>query len=321
MDNLPNCCVFYSLSLPPAERLFQKNRHRMDLLDDHIHVDVNFYATTQEIVREWQAIGEDTMKFEVAKRDFAVEREAFNAEKKGLLWRVADSEEKLAKEKQFNADRQKEWEAACERTNRELKAAHDEIVRLKGEKTKQSDEHERAVAVYQKRENEYTRRLADLEKVVAEKTAESKASEILAEEISADYKWFLARGVPLVCSFVVSLFLYVVSYVVCIFLWSLKIADRIVKSDELAKYMFEIGEAAFDSGRKEGYGEGKAAAVANEKVDHFELYKVDCVTHYASKRQEYEFLEFTIVMVVEKLSRKGAAVETLKSPWGSRYGN
>ncbi|KAJ0702782.1 hypothetical protein HanPI659440_Chr14g0543571 [Helianthus annuus] len=263
----------------------------MDLLDDHIHAGVNFYATTQEIVREWQAMGEDTMEFEAAKREFAAEREAFNAEKKGMFWRVADNEEKLAKEKQFNADRQKEWEVACERTNRELKAARDEIVRLKGENTKQSDEHERAVVVYQKRENEYEHRLANLEKVVAEKTAESKALEILTEEIMADCKWLLVRGVPL-------------------------IADRIVKSDELVKYMFELGEAAFDSGRKEGYGEGRAAATANEKVDHFELYKVDCSAHYAAKRQEYEFLKFAIVRAVEKLSRKGSAVETLKKALG-----
>ncbi|MFS7961400.1 hypothetical protein Hanom_Chr08g00714551 [Helianthus anomalus] len=293
MDNLPSCHEFYSLSFPPAKRLFQKNHHRVDLLDDHIHAGVNFYATTQEIVMEWQAMREDTMEFEAAKRDFAAEREAFNAEKKGLLWRVANSEEKLAKEKQFNADQQKEWEAACERTNRELKAARDEIVRLKGEKTKQSDEHERAVAIYQKRENEYTHQIANLEKVVAEKIAESKALEILAEEISVGCKWLLARGVPL-------------------------IANRIVKSDELAKYMFELGQAAFDSGRKKGYGEGRVAALGNEKVDHFELYKVDCSAHYGSKRQEYEFLEFTIVRAVEKLYRKGAAVDTLKKALGDQ---
>ncbi|MFS7962330.1 hypothetical protein Hanom_Chr08g00725391 [Helianthus anomalus] len=80
----------------------------MDLLDDHIHAGVNYFATTQEIVREWQAMGEDTMEFEAARKEFVAKREAFNAEKKGLLWRVADNEEKLAKEKQFNADRQKE---------------------------------------------------------------------------------------------------------------------------------------------------------------------------------------------------------------------
>ncbi|MFS8023762.1 hypothetical protein Hanom_Chr16g01455341 [Helianthus anomalus] len=188
------------------------------------------------------------MEFEAARKEFAAEQEAFNAKKKGLLWGVADSEEKLSKEKQFNSDRQRVWEQACERTNRELKAARDELVRLKGEKAKESNVHERAVAIYQKRETEYEHRLANLEKVVVEKTTESKPSKILAGEISADCKWLLARGVPL-------------------------IADRIIKLDELAKYMFELGEAAFDNGRKEGYSEGRAAVAANEKVDHFELYK------------------------------------------------
>ncbi|KAL9991768.1 hypothetical protein Hdeb2414_s1257g00999891 [Helianthus debilis subsp. tardiflorus] len=178
-------------------------------------------------------MGEDTLEFEAAKKEFAAEREAFNVEKKGLLYRVADNGEKLAKEKQFNADCQKEWEVACERTNRELKAARDEIVRLKGEKAKESDEHER-------------------------------------------------------------------------------IADRIVKSDELAKYMSELGKAAYDIGRKDGYGEGRATTMVNEKVDHFELHKVDCSAKYTAKCQECEFLEFGIVRAVEKLSRKGAAVETLK---------
>ncbi|KAM0008274.1 hypothetical protein Hdeb2414_s0008g00294011 [Helianthus debilis subsp. tardiflorus] len=193
MDSLPNCREFYSLSLPPAERLFQKNLHRMDLLDDHIHAGVNYFATTQEIVREWRAMGEDTLEFEAAKKEFAAEREAFNVEKKGLLWRVADNEEKLAKEKQFNVDRQKEWDAACERTNRELKAAHDERLRLKGEKAKESDEHECVVAAYQRKKTESEYRIVALEKTVEEKTVESKASEILAEEISVDCKWLLAR--------------------------------------------------------------------------------------------------------------------------------
>ncbi|MFS8019952.1 hypothetical protein Hanom_Chr15g01409901 [Helianthus anomalus] len=51
MTDLNNCCEFFSLSLPPAERLFQKRHHLMDLLDDHIHVGVNFFATSQEIAR------------------------------------------------------------------------------------------------------------------------------------------------------------------------------------------------------------------------------------------------------------------------------
>ncbi|KAJ0747738.1 hypothetical protein HanOQP8_Chr05g0192991 [Helianthus annuus] len=167
-----------------------------------------------------------------------------------------------------------------------MKAARDEIVKLKGEKTKMCDEHEQAVALYQKREDEYIQRIAKLEKIAAEKTAESEASKILAEEATADCKWLLARGVTL--------------------------------SDELAKYMFELGEAAYDNGRKYGNGEGRVAAVANEKVDHFDFYMTDCAARYASKRQEYEFLEFAIVKAVGKLSRKTNAVEVLKKALGDQ---
>ncbi|KAJ0490012.1 hypothetical protein HanHA300_Chr12g0450531 [Helianthus annuus] len=132
-----------------------------------------------------------------------------------------------------------------------------------------------------------------LEKFAAEKVAESKASEILAEEITADCKWLLAREVPL-------------------------ISERISKFDELAKYMFELGQAAYNSGRKDGYGEGRAAAVNNEKDYHFELHKEDCTAKYTAKRQEYEFVEFGIVNVVEKLSRKANAIEVLKKALGDQ---
>ncbi|KAJ0680762.1 hypothetical protein HanPI659440_Chr16g0627991 [Helianthus annuus] len=79
-----------------------------------------------------------------------------------------------------------------------MQTARDQIVKLKGEKTKMSDEHEQERALYQKRENEYIQRITKLEKIAAEKAAESKASEILAEEATADCKWLLAHGVPLV---------------------------------------------------------------------------------------------------------------------------
>ncbi|MFS7888316.1 hypothetical protein Hanom_Chr00s000001g01593521 [Helianthus anomalus] len=238
-------------------------------------------------------MGEDTLEFEAPKKELAEEREKFNAKKKGLSWRVADAEDKLSKEKQFNADRQKEWETACERTNREMKVSRDEIVKLKGEKTKLSDENEQECVLYQKRESKYIQRIAKLEKITSEKAAGSKASEILAEEATADCKWLLARGIPL-------------------------IANRIVKSDELDKYMYQLGEAAYDNGRKDGYGEGRAAVVANEKVDHFDLYKTDCAARYASKRQEYEFLEFAIVKAVGNLSRKTDVVEVLKKALGDQ---
>ncbi|MFS7933256.1 hypothetical protein Hanom_Chr04g00377561 [Helianthus anomalus] len=167
----------------------------------------------------------------------------------------------------------------------------DTIGRLSGEKAKISEQAEQDRVTHQKREQEYIQCITKLEKFAAEKDAESKASEILAEEAAADCKWLLARVVPL-------------------------ISECIAKSDELAKYMFELGQAAYNSGRKDGYGEGRAAAVNNEKDYHFELYKQDCTVAYTTKRQEYEFIEFGVVKAVEKLSRKANAIEVLKKALG-----
>ncbi|KAJ0546678.1 hypothetical protein HanIR_Chr08g0363601 [Helianthus annuus] len=82
--------------------------------------------------------------------------------------------------------------------------------------------------------------------------------------------------------------------------------------------MFELGGAAYNSGCKDGYGEGRAAAATNEKDYHFDLYKEDCTAAYAAKRREYEFLEFYIVKAVGKLYRKSDAVETLKKALGEQ---
>ncbi|KAM0032430.1 hypothetical protein Hdeb2414_s0016g00474921 [Helianthus debilis subsp. tardiflorus] len=184
-------------------------------------------------------MGEDTLEFENAKKAFAEEREKFNAEKKGLSWRVADVEDKLAKEKRLNADKQKEWETDCERTIREMQTQRDAIIRLSGEKTKITEEAEQE-----------------------------------------------------------------------------RISERITKSNELAKYLLELGQTSYNSGRQDDYGEGRAAVVNNEKDYHFELFKEDCTAKYAVKRQEYEFIEFGIVKAVEKLSRKANAVEVLKKALG-----
>ncbi|KAJ0916997.1 hypothetical protein HanPSC8_Chr06g0268291 [Helianthus annuus] len=80
--------------------------------------------------------------------------------------------------------------------------------------------------------------------------------------------------------------------------------------------MFELGQAAYNSGRKEGYSEGMAAVVNKEKDYHFELFREDCSGKYAAKRREYEFVEFGIVKAVEKLPRKADAVAFLKKALG-----
>ncbi|KAJ0798000.1 hypothetical protein HanPI659440_Chr04g0180091 [Helianthus annuus] len=305
MTDLQNCHEFFSLSLPPAERMFQKNRSRFALLDDHVRAGVNFFATSQEILREWRSMGEETLEFEEAKKAFSEEREKFNTEQKGLQWRVADAERKLEEQKQLNEQKQKDWESACARTNAEMQSQRDAIVRLSGEKTALAEEAHQARLAAEKKEKEYVARIDKLELLVQEKaseceaaqrlldgkTAECRASELLAEEASADSRWLLSRGVPL-------------------------LADRILNSPELARYMFELGGAGYNSGRKFGYAEGKFAASNNDSDHKFELFKVDCDGVYAEKRREFAMLDFAVVKAAGKLALKADGVALLKKALG-----
>ncbi|KAJ0804330.1 hypothetical protein HanPI659440_Chr02g0036791 [Helianthus annuus] len=305
MEDLKNCHEFFSLSLPPAERMFQKNRNRFALIDDYVRAGVNFFATSQEILREWRSMGEETLEFEEAKKSFSEEREKFNAEKKGLQWRVAEAERKLEEQKQLNEQKQKDWESACARTNSEMQSQREAIVRLSGEKTTLADEAHQARLAAEKKEKEYVARIDKLELLVQEKaseceaaqrlldekTAECRASELLAEEASTDSRWLLSRGVPL-------------------------LADRIMHSSELARYMFEFGRAGYNSGRKFGYAEGRFAASNNEKDYNFELYKEDCDGAYAEKRKEFSMLDFAVVRAAGKLAHKANGVALLKKALG-----
>ncbi|KAJ0857628.1 hypothetical protein HanRHA438_Chr13g0592311 [Helianthus annuus] len=305
MNDLQNCQEFFSLSLPPAERMFQKNRSRFALIDDHVTAGVNFFATSQEILREWRSMGEETMAFEEAKKAFAEEKEKFNTEQKGLQWRVTEAERKFEEQKQLNEQKQKDWESACARTNAEMQSQRDAIVRLSGEKTALAEEAHQARLAAEKKEKEYIARIDKLEllaqaktseceaaqRLLDEKTAECRASELLAEEASADSRWLLSRGVPL-------------------------LADRILNSPELAQYMFELGGAGYNSGRKNGYAEGRCAAANNEKDYKFELYKADCDNAYAKKRREFAMLDFAVVKAAGKLALKADGVALLKKALG-----
>ncbi|MFS7961290.1 hypothetical protein Hanom_Chr08g00713231 [Helianthus anomalus] len=294
MNNVGNCHDFFSLSLPPAERMFQKKCNRFEMLDEHVRRGVNFFATSQEIVREWRLMGEETAEFDNAQKAFAEEKEKFNSEKKGLLWRVADAEQKFEQEKQVNVQKQLDWEAACERTNAEMRSQREAIIRLSGEKEDLANEAHQARLASEKKEKEYIDRIDKLEllvkqkvseceaaqRLLEEKTSECQASELLVEEVSADCKWLLSRGVPLVTSF-----------------------DC-------------LGHAGYNSGRKFGYSEGKAAVINKEKDYHFELYKEDCDGKYAAKRKEFSTLEFAVVRAAEKLSRQPDGVALLKKELG-----
>ncbi|KAJ0713898.1 hypothetical protein HanPI659440_Chr13g0483541 [Helianthus annuus] len=127
-------------------------------------------------------------------------------------------------------------------------------------------------------------RIAELEKTVAEQQAQNKTLDLLAQDLGDDCKWLLTRGVPLVRSLVIFTCLTFFMFVIYVLPFFVYIAGRLVRSDELAKYMFDLGGAAYDRGRKDGYAEGKAAALAKEKDDKFELFKMDCTGNYTAKR-------------------------------------
>uniref|UniRef100_A0A251TRA1 Putative transposase (Putative), gypsy type n=1 Tax=Helianthus annuus TaxID=4232 RepID=A0A251TRA1_HELAN len=308
MTDLKNCHEFFSLSLPPAERMLQKNRNRFALIDDHVSAGVHFFATSQEILREWRSMGEETLEFEEAKKSFSEEKEKFNAERKGLQWRVAEAERKLEEQKQLNEQKQKDWESACARTNLEMQSQRDAIVRLSGEKTALADEAHQARLAAEKKEKEYVARIDKLEllaqekaaecetvqRLLDEKTAECRASELLAEEASADSRWLLSRGVPL-------------------------LADRILHSSELARYMFELGRAGYNSGRKFGYAEGKLAATNNERDSHFELYKDDCDGAYAEKRKEFSTLDFSCCSGLWEVGSQSKWSSFVEKSFGRRW--
>ncbi|KAM0062405.1 hypothetical protein Hdeb2414_s0004g00147791 [Helianthus debilis subsp. tardiflorus] len=83
--------------------------------------------------------------------------------------------------------------------------------------------------------------------------------------------------------------------------------------EDLAKYLFELSGAAYNSGHKDGYAEGKAFALEGKLDKDFELFKEDCAGHYRKKCKEFRLLEFGVLKGIEKLSWKGVIVDVLRS--------
>ncbi|KAF5803630.1 hypothetical protein HanRHA438_Chr06g0282611 [Helianthus annuus] len=90
------------------------------------------------------------------------------------------------------------------------------------------------------------------------------------------------------------------------------LADRLMASEELAKYMLELSEAAYKSGHQDGYAEGKVFTLENKPDNDFELFKEDCTGTYREKRKAFGLLKIGILKAIEKLSRKGVAVDVLR---------
>ncbi|KAJ0591897.1 hypothetical protein HanHA300_Chr03g0078631 [Helianthus annuus] len=66
-------------------------------------------------------------------------------------------------------------------------------------------------------------------------------------------------------------------------------------SEELAKYILELGGTAYDSDRKNGYAESKAFSLEGKPDSDFELFKSDCAAYYRNKGKEFGTLEFGVL--------------------------
>ncbi|KAJ0751959.1 hypothetical protein HanPI659440_Chr09g0318791 [Helianthus annuus] len=58
-------------------------------------------------------------------------------------------------------------------------------------------------------------------------------------------------------------------------------------SNKLAKYMFELAEANYDNGWKDGFAKGKMFAIEKRPDHTFEFHKTDCATRFLNRRQEF----------------------------------
>ncbi|MFS7967958.1 hypothetical protein Hanom_Chr09g00791931 [Helianthus anomalus] len=90
------------------------------------------------------------------------------------------------------------------------------------------------------------------------------------------------------------------------------LANRLMASEELAKYMFELGGAAYNSGRKDCYAEGKVFAIEGNQKIALNYSKKIVLVIMLSKHKAFGFLKFSILKAIEKLSRKGVAVVVLR---------
>ncbi|KAJ0556811.1 hypothetical protein HanIR_Chr07g0318081 [Helianthus annuus] len=305
MNDLENCHDFFSLSLPLLRRCFRKNAIGLTCWMIMFVRGLIILPLLKRLFASGDWWGRRRLSLRMRRGRLLKRRKSLMLRRKGCNGGFRMLSKSLRKRNKSTSKSKKDWEFACERTHAEMQSQLDAIVRLSGEKKEISEEAQQARVAFEKKEKEYVERLAKLEKLakqkvfeceaaerlLEEKASECKASELLVEEASADWKWLLSRAVPL-------------------------IADRIVNSHELASYMFELGQAGYNSGRKDGYSEGRAAAVSNEKEYHFELFKEDYGGKYAAKRKEFASLEFAVVKAAQKLSRKSDGVALLKKALG-----
>ncbi|MFS7953458.1 hypothetical protein Hanom_Chr07g00618881 [Helianthus anomalus] len=98
--------------------------------------------------------------------------------------------------------------------------------------------------------------------------------------------------------------------VFCLLLFCL--ATSLMTFDELARYMVDLSEAAYDNGRKDGFAEGKAFVLDKKNT----IIPLNCtkqtVLSASVRSQEFDQVEFGILKAIEKMFRKGVTVDVLR---------
>ena len=229
--NVVVCEDYLSFGLPPAERIFQRSRPRVELDRDYISALANTVSSGQEIVREWRNMMSELDASEADRLAAEEEKQKLRHEASTLRWKLIDAEKKAAAVAEEHQKARAEYLAVCDKSNVQLEIAR-EASRKAEEKLRQSVEANAELHVLvdqQKQELERMKvdlsardsRIAGLEADVvardgqiagleAEKTqlsGELASSSSVLKQFYDNQRWMLEKGVPEVC-----FFLYCICY-------------------------------------------------------------------------------------------------------------
>ncbi|KAJ0443128.1 hypothetical protein HanRHA438_Chr16g0764031 [Helianthus annuus] len=94
--------------------------------------------------------------------------------------------------------------------------------------------------------------------------------------------------------------------------YSSMLMESICNIPELISSVAELTKAAYKSGRKDGYGEGKSFVVDGRQDKGFDLHMKDCATEYKARQVDFDNPEFGIITNVLQLAHHGNVVDSLK---------
>ena len=253
--NVAACEDYLSFGLPPAERIFQRNRPSTELDSDYHQSLANTVSAGQEIVREWRYMKGEWNRFEAERHAFHGEKKRLHHETGSLRWKIVTMEKAAAASAEEHKKARADYLAACSKSNAMLEAAR-EASRRADEKFQHSvkanaelhatidaqklelDRLKTELAARDSRiaglEADVTARDSQIAGLEADKTSlteEAAATSSILENFYDDQRWILEKGVPEVRSFCVvylgeSLLVFYTKRFLCYRLLSAYVAEK-----------------------------------------------------------------------------------------------